>query len=285
MRFSDLTTSILASAPKVPSGNGTMAPRVTWIGGREEKIWSRVSIRSNAPSLKWVMTLRSSYAVDTTGATCRLIMHMRYVRIPRRQVRHYQIFGSLDNLLRFNYDDVIKWKHFPRYWPFVRGIHRSPVNSPHKGQCRGALMFSLICIWMNGWINNRYKGDLKSRRADYDVTKMPNNHDKHPHISLRVRLHHFTVYTPSFALGVGVSGGMSHLISTVNIDALHLIVFITRRHCIYHALYQFIYLCVHCSYWFSQETRGYIIPCKWTHWILMTLLAVNAMKPLIWITP
>ena len=32
------------------------------------------------------------------------------------------------------HDDVIKWKHFPRYWPFVRGIHRWPVNSPHKGQ-------------------------------------------------------------------------------------------------------------------------------------------------------
>ena len=40
-------------------------------------------------------------------------------------------------------DDVIKWKHFPRYWSFVRGIHRSPVNSPHKGQWRGALMFFL----------------------------------------------------------------------------------------------------------------------------------------------
>ena len=36
------------------------------------------------------------------------------------------------------YDDVIKWKHFPRYWPFLRGIHRSPVNSPHKEQWRGA---------------------------------------------------------------------------------------------------------------------------------------------------
>ena len=36
-------------------------------------------------------------------------------------------------------------KHFPRNWPFVRGIHRSPVNSPHKGQWRGALMFTLIC--------------------------------------------------------------------------------------------------------------------------------------------
>ena len=39
------------------------------------------------------------------------------------------------------HDDVIKWKHFQRYWPFVRGIHLSPVNSPHKGQWLGALMF------------------------------------------------------------------------------------------------------------------------------------------------
>ena len=36
--------------------------------------------------------------------------------------------------LYVTHDDVIKWKHFPRNWPFVRGIHRSPVNSPHKGQ-------------------------------------------------------------------------------------------------------------------------------------------------------
>ena len=43
--------------------------------------------------------------------------------------------------------DVIKWKHFPRYWPFVRGIHLSPVNSPHKGQWRYALMFSFICAF------------------------------------------------------------------------------------------------------------------------------------------
>ena len=35
------------------------------------------------------------------------------------------------------HDDVIKWKHFPRSWPFVRGIHQSPANSPHKSQWRG----------------------------------------------------------------------------------------------------------------------------------------------------
>ena len=57
--------------------------------------------------------------------------------------------------------DVIKWKHFPRYLPFVRGIQRSPVNSPHKGQWRGALMFSLICVWINGWVNDREAGDLR----------------------------------------------------------------------------------------------------------------------------
>ena len=41
------------------------------------------------------------------------------------------------------HDDVIKWKHFPRNWPFVRGIHRSPVNSPHKGQWRFDVFFDL----------------------------------------------------------------------------------------------------------------------------------------------
>ena len=70
------------------------------------------------------------------------------------------------------HDDVIKWNHFPRYWPFVRGIHRSPVNSPHKGQWRGALMFSLICVWINGWVNNREVGDLRRHRGHYDVIVM-----------------------------------------------------------------------------------------------------------------
>ena len=64
-----------------------------------------------------------------------------------------------------SYDVVIKWRQFPRYWPFVRGIHRSPVNSPHKGQWRGALMLSLICVWLNGWINNREAGDLTPSRS------------------------------------------------------------------------------------------------------------------------
>ena len=69
----------------------------------------------------------------------------------------------------FMHDDVIKWKHFSRYWPFVWGIQRYPVISPHRGQWRGALMYALICVWINGWVNNPEAGDLRRYRAHYDV--------------------------------------------------------------------------------------------------------------------
>ena len=49
---------------------------------------------------------------------------------------------------------------------------RSPVDSPHKGQLHGALMFSLICVCSNGWSNNRDAGHLRHHRAHYDVTVM-----------------------------------------------------------------------------------------------------------------
>ena len=73
---------------------------------------------------------------------------------------------------QWRHDDVIKWKHFPRYWPFVRGIHRSLVNSTHKGQWRRALMFSLICAWINSQENNREAGDLRRHHAHYEITVM-----------------------------------------------------------------------------------------------------------------
>ena len=80
--------------------------------------------------------------------------------------------NSNGSKMNINHDNVIKWKHFPCYWPFVRGIHQSPVDSPHKGQWRRALIFSLICTWTNGWANNRDVGDLRRYCAHYDVTVM-----------------------------------------------------------------------------------------------------------------
>ena len=75
------------------------------------------------------------------------------------------------------YEKFLTWwrhqmKHFSRYWPFLRGIRRWPVNSPDKDQWHGALVLSLICTWINGWIKNREAGDLGGHRAHYYVIVM-----------------------------------------------------------------------------------------------------------------
>ena len=68
------------------------------------------------------------------------------------------------------------WRHqietFPALLALGRGIHRWPVDSPHKGQWCGALMYSLIGTWINGWAIDRDAGNLKRHRTYYDVTVM-----------------------------------------------------------------------------------------------------------------
>ena len=92
----------------------------------------------------------------------------------------------------------MKWRNFPRYWSFVRGIHRSSVNSSHKGQWRGALVFSLICVWINGWVNNREAGDLIRHRGHYDVIVMT--------------LLDFKIYIPHLApIGFSQATGYSYI--------------------------------------------------------------------------
>ena len=94
----------------------------------------------------------------------------------------HQVMPSSPNWSCSSHDDVIKWKHFSRYWPIVWGIHRWLVNSPHKVQWRGALMFSLIYAWINGWVNNREAGDLRHHRSHFDVIAMPVHNAFHPFI-------------------------------------------------------------------------------------------------------
>ena len=77
------------------------------------------------------------------------------------------IYNNQDKSVK--HDDDIEWKHLPRYWPFVKGIHRWPVISPHKGQWRGALMIFFICAWTNGLANNRNADDLRRHRAHYGI--------------------------------------------------------------------------------------------------------------------
>ena len=76
---------------------------------------------------------------------------------------------SFIKILSYQYRDSPWWRHqmetFSALLAICEGIHRSPVNSLHKGQWRGALMFSLICARINGWVNNREAGDLRRHRA------------------------------------------------------------------------------------------------------------------------
>ena len=99
---------------------------------------------------------------------------------------HHSLYRitSINIVVRYQplHDDVIKWKNFP-------GIHPSPVNSPHKGQWRGGMMFSLICAWINGWVNTRDAGDLRRHQTHYDVTVTPSKGLPFPTLCVRMSVH------------------------------------------------------------------------------------------------
>ena len=83
-------------------------------------------------------------------------------------------------LLQFNSNEANLrdswWRHQMETFSALQALYAGkspvPVNSPHKGQWRGALMFSLICVWMNGWVNIREAGDLRRHRGHYNVNVM-----------------------------------------------------------------------------------------------------------------
>ena len=156
-------------------------PRSYWSGSQQEHL----------PVLKWyfVATLQNKYKKLISWGLSWWIGARNYPNIfhtfgKKSYFRNADVCERItDSIIVTNsatytafvhltYDDVMKWKHFPRYWPFVRGIHLSPVNSPHIGQWSGDLMFFLICAWTNSWANNGDVGDLRRNYAPYDVIVM-----------------------------------------------------------------------------------------------------------------
>ena len=106
-------------------------------------------------------------------------------------------------LARSMMTSLIKWKHFPLYWPFVWGIHQSPVNSPHEGQWCETLMFSLICPWTNGWVNNRDAGDLRRHHDHYDVTVMTCGSLERTAIATSKSMVEWNIFRVQVGLGAG----------------------------------------------------------------------------------
>ena len=80
--------------------------------------------------------------------------------------------GGVSSDLR-RHDEVIKWKHFPFYWPFVWGNPPVTGGFPPQRPVTRSFDVSLICTWTNCWANNRDVGDVIRHRAHYDVTVVP----------------------------------------------------------------------------------------------------------------
>ena len=93
-------------------------------------------------------------------------------------------------LLSIPHDVVMKWKIFPRYWPFVQGIHQSPVNSPQKGTVTRGLMFFML-VRANSEINRRVAGDLRRHGAHSNVIVMM--YEKLSHMDV-IRMHEANRY-------------------------------------------------------------------------------------------
>ena len=114
-------------------------------------------------AMPWEMKL----LVESLFSHDLLISLMMILNPPRPYCFYFFTYGS---------EYFLWWLHqmelFSALLAVVRGFLQPPVNSPHKYQSRGALMFSLICAWTNGWVNNRDVGDLRRHCTHYNVTVM-----------------------------------------------------------------------------------------------------------------
>ena len=79
-----------------------------------------------------------------------------------------------------------KWKKISALLAICAGNSPVPGKFPHKGQWRGVLMHSLICVWINGWMNNGEAGDLRRHPTHYYVIVMA----KHKLTDISTRLNY-----------------------------------------------------------------------------------------------
>ena len=91
----------------------------------------------------------------------------------------------------------------------VTGHLCGEFTSPHKGQWRGALMFSLICVWINGRVNNREAGDLRRYRVHYDVIIMGSDHDSTSHFPNQWRYSLLTHQRVTWTRWINISGELT----------------------------------------------------------------------------
>ena len=97
-------------------------------------------------------------------------------RIKNTNYKPWYSAGCYHSHLTYRESETTWWRHqmetFSASLAICEGNSPVPVKSPPKGQWRGAFRFSLICVWINGWVNNREAGYLRRYPAHYDVIVM-----------------------------------------------------------------------------------------------------------------
>ena len=146
---------------------------------------------------------------------------------------------------------------FLRCWAFVWGFHWSPVNSPHRDHWCGALLFSLICAWLNGWVNNREAGDLRRHHAHYDVIAIL----MVDQCALLCYLYYYVVQ--DFACGCPVAPQL-HDISRHSVEYIHIFIYIYINICLQSGTTRLWLMVIICNTGMSVSCIGWLFksPCK-----------------------
>ena len=110
------------------------------------------------------------YASDWLIPVCNAFI-VRRARTLNSQIKfRYDIYNDFAQILSW-------WRHQMETFSTLVAIYvgkssvidEFPVQRPVT---RSFNVFSLICVWINDWVNNREAGDLIRYRAHYDVTVM-----------------------------------------------------------------------------------------------------------------
>ena len=130
-------------------------------------VWSLVVGVIWSPGFQKISEIMGSNIIFASTLLLLYLISVMLALLSCQQYRNFKMYYEICFT-----DDDIKWKHFPRYWPFVRGNSPIPGEFPAQRPVTRSFDVFFICVWISDWVNNGKAGDLTRYRAPYDVIVM-----------------------------------------------------------------------------------------------------------------
>ena len=92
-----------------------------------------------------------------------LVLFISDLEMPRRSVQIWRLLSGVTSLFHVTctfhmihtaHDDVMAWRRFPNYRPFVKKIHRWSVDPPPIASVMRSFNVFLLLAWISSWTNN-----------------------------------------------------------------------------------------------------------------------------------